>query len=176
MKENKKIKFIDFCAGVGAGRIGLESAGFECAAFSEIDKNSEKTYREFFGQKEKNYGDLMKVKAGDLPDFDLLIAGFPCQTFSFLGKRMGMSEERGQIIYGLARILKDKKPAYFILENVRGLVGHNKGKTLKTILRLLDMSGYEVFLGYFGQRRLWRSAKKGKGVFCWSKKRFGKKR
>lgn len=77
----KNMEFMDFCAGIGAGRLGLEKLGLNCLAFSEIDKYAEKTYREFFGHKEKNYGDLMKINPKDLPDFDLMIAGFPCQTF-----------------------------------------------------------------------------------------------
>lgn len=80
-KNQTDIKFIDFCAGIGGGRLGLENLGMQCVGFSEIDKNSVKTYREFFGQGEENYGDLTKIKHNDLPDFDLLIAGFPCQTF-----------------------------------------------------------------------------------------------
>ena len=75
------LKFMDFCAGIGAGRLGLQNLGLNCVAFSEIDKNAERTYREFFGQEEKNHGDLMKINANDLPDFDLMIAGFPYHTF-----------------------------------------------------------------------------------------------
>ncbi|MDP2820875.1 MAG: DNA (cytosine-5-)-methyltransferase [bacterium] len=97
--QKNKIKFIDFCAGIGAGRFGLQNLGLCCVGFSEIDKNAERTYREFFGQEEKNYGDLMKINAKDLPDFDLMIAGFPCQTFSVIGQRKGMCDRRGQIIF-----------------------------------------------------------------------------
>ena len=79
--KNNNIKFIDFCAGIGGGRIGLENLEMKCVGFSEINRGSIKTYREFFGEEEKNYGDLMKVNFDDLPDFDLMIAGFPCQTF-----------------------------------------------------------------------------------------------
>ncbi len=143
--SNKSLKFMDFCAGIGAGRLGLNNLGMECVAFSEIDKNSEKTYRLFFGEDEKNYGDLMKINAGELPDFDVMIAGFPCQTFSVIGQRKGMADKRGQVIYGLTKILKDKNIKYFILENVKGLVNHDNGNSLKEILRELDLSGYKVF-------------------------------
>jgi hypothetical protein len=88
------LKFMDFCSGIGAGRIGLNNLGMQCAGFSEIDKNAERTYREFFGYEEKNYGDLMKINTNELPDFDLMIAGFPCQTFSVIGQRKGMGNER----------------------------------------------------------------------------------
>lgn len=79
-----KLGFMDFCAGIGAGRLGLQNLGMECAAFSEIDKQADRTYREFFGKKEINYGDLTKVESDELPQFDLMIAGFPCQTFSVI--------------------------------------------------------------------------------------------
>ena len=103
MEDTKNLKFIDFCAGIGGGRIGLENLGMRCVGFSEIDKNAEKTYRLFFGDEEKNYGDLMKINPNDLPDFDLMIAGFPCQTFSVMGQRKGMCDKRGQIIFDLIK-------------------------------------------------------------------------
>lgn len=94
----KKIKFIDFCAGIGAGRLGLKKNGLSCAGFSEIDKQAEITYRKFFGDDEINHGDLTKIDPKKLPDFEMMIAGFPCQTFSVIGQRKGMGDERGQII------------------------------------------------------------------------------
>lgn len=97
--QDTKLKFIDFCAGIGGGRLGLENLGLQCVGFSEIDKNAEKTYRHFFGEEEKNYGNLTKINPKDLPDFDLMIAGFPCQTFSVIGQRKGMTDHRGQIIF-----------------------------------------------------------------------------
>jgi DNA (cytosine-5)-methyltransferase 1 len=139
-----KLSFMDFCAGIGAGRIGLQNLGLECKGFSEINKDSERTYREIFGEDEKNYGDLMKIDCSELPKFDLMIAGFPCQTFSVIGKRKGMDDYRGQVIYGLIKIMKSKNVPYFILENVKGLVNHNGGKSLKTILDDLNSAGYSV--------------------------------
>jgi DNA (cytosine-5)-methyltransferase 1 len=143
-KEKNALKFMDFCAGIGGGRLGLQNLGMECVAFSEIDKKAEKTYRLFFGEDEKNYGDLMKINVNELPDFDVMIAGFPCQTFSVVGQRKGMSDARGQVIYGLIKILKGKNIKYFILENVKGLVNHDKGNSLKVILKELDDAGYNV--------------------------------
>lgn len=143
--QNTNIKFIDFCAGIGAGRLGLQNSGLSCLAFSEIDKYAERTYREFFGQEEKNFGDLMKINPNDLPNFDLMIAGFPCQSFSVIGQRKGMCDHRGQIIYGLIKIMNSKNLPYFILENVKGLVNHEGGKTLKTILEELEKAGYKVY-------------------------------
>lgn len=142
--ENK-LTFMDFCAGIGGGRLGLEKLGFKCLGFSEIDAEAEKTYREFFGNEEKNWGDLMKINPKELPDFDLLIAGFPCQTFSVIGQRKGMEDDRGLIIYGLINIMKEKNVKYFLLENVKGLINHDKGRTNKIILEKLDEAGYQVF-------------------------------
>ncbi len=142
----KNIKFMDFCAGIGGGRIGLENLGMSCIGFSEIDKDAETTYKHFFGIDEENYGDLMKINPDDLPDFDFMVGGFPCQTFSIIGTRCGLEdEERGQVIYGLVKILKAKNVKYFILENVKGLINHDKGNTLKTVLELLDNAGYKVY-------------------------------
>ncbi len=142
----KDIKFMDFCAGIGGGRIGLENLDMQCLEFSEIDKDAEITYRNFFGQNEENYGDLMKINPNDLPDFDFMVGGFPCQTFSIIGDRCGLEDkERGQVIYGLIKILKAKKVKYVILENVKGLINHDKGRTLKVILELLDEAGYKVY-------------------------------
>jgi DNA (cytosine-5)-methyltransferase 1 len=142
----KDIKFMDFCAGIGGGRIGLENLGMSCLGFSEIDKDAEITYKHFFGKDEENYGNLMKIDPDDLPDFDFMVGGFPCQTFSIIGTRCGLEDdERGQVIYGLVKILKTKNVKYFILENVKGLVNHDKGNTLKTVLELLDNAGYKVY-------------------------------
>ena len=139
----KKIKFIDFCSGIGGGRLGLERTGMTCIAHSEIDDCANDTYVRFFGDN-NNMGDLTKIAPETLPDFDLLIAGFPCQTFSIVGQRKGFADARGQIIYHIAKILKSKRVPYFILENVKGLVNHDGGRTLRTILDLLDSAGYMV--------------------------------
>lgn len=147
MPKTKKdnLKFIDFCAGIGGGRLGLENLGMQCVGFSEIDKKAEKTYREFFGEEEQNYGDLTKLDKNGLPDFDLMIAGFPCQTFSVIGQRKGMKDDRGQIIFHLIDIMKAKNLKYFILENVKGLLNHGTGESMKIILNALDEAGYKVF-------------------------------
>lgn len=135
---------MDFCAGIGGGRLGLESLGMECVGYSEIDDNPVNTYKLFFGEDEKNYGDLMMINPDDLPDFDIMIGGFPCQSFSIVGQRKGFEDLRGQIIYGLIEIMKAKNIPYFILENVKGLVNLDKGRTIKVILEELDAAGYHV--------------------------------
>lgn len=140
----KKLTFIDFCAGIGAGRLAFENLGLECLGFSEIDKNAEKTYRLFHGETEKNYGDLTKINTDELPDFDVMVGGFPCQTFSVIGQRKGMEDKRGEIIFHLINIMKKKNVKFFLLENVKGLVNHDNGRSLKIILEALDEAGYHT--------------------------------
>jgi DNA (cytosine-5)-methyltransferase 1 len=137
--------FIDFCAGIGAGRLGLEALGMNCLGFSEIDTHAENTYRTIFGNEEVNFGNLMNINIDSLPNFDFMIAGFPCQSFSILGKQLGLNDIRGQVIYGLLNILKQKQVKYFIFENVKGLVSHDNGKTLDKIVNLLNNAGYHVW-------------------------------
>ena len=138
------MKFMDFCAGIGAARLGLEKLGMQCIGFSETDKKAETTYRHFFKNTEINYGDLMKIHPLDLPDFDLLVAGFPCQAFSIVGQRKGLTDKRSQVIFGLLKIMQAKNIKYFILENVKGLLNHKQGQTFKAVLKLLDKGGYKV--------------------------------
>ena len=143
--QTKNLKFMDFCAGIGAGRLGLEKNGLSCVGFSEIDKQAEITYRKFFGEDEINHGDLTKIDPKKLPDFEMMIAGFPCQTFSVIGQRKGMGDERGQIIFSLIKIMLAKNLKYFILENVKGLTNHDNGNSFKVILQELEKAGYKVF-------------------------------
>lgn len=137
--------FFDFCSGIGAGRLGLEQAGLQCVGYSDTARLAPITYQLFYNTgNEKNYGNLKRIHCDSLPKFDLLIAGFPCQTFSVIGRKDGFSDDRGQIIFHLARILEETQPACFILENVKGLVTHDKGKTLQIILAELNKVGYNV--------------------------------
>ena len=137
--------FFDFCSGIGGGRLGLEQAGLTCIGRSETSKLADTTYRLMHNtENDINYGNLKKLTSEKLPHFDLLIAGFPCQTFSVIGQKAGFSDDRGQIIFHLSRILKEVQPTCFILENVRGLVTHDKGKTIKIILDELMQAGYTV--------------------------------
>lgn len=142
----RPLSFVDFCAGIGGGRCGLETNHLQCVGFCEIDASAETTYRMLYDcPKEKNFGDLTKISPQDLPNFDMLIAGFPCQAFSIMGDRNGFDDQRGQIIYYLANILQTKNTPYFILENVKGILNHNDGKTMQKILAILDNAGYKVF-------------------------------
>lgn len=137
--------FFDFCSGIGGGRLGLEQCGLKSVGYSDTSRLSVATYKQLFNtENEKNFGNLEKIKTETLPNFDLLIAGFPCQTFSVMGRKAGFDDSRGQIIFHLSRIMKETQQKCFILENVRGLVTHDKGETLKIILNELNDSGYDV--------------------------------
>ena len=137
--------FFDFCSGIGAGRLGLEQCGLKSVGYCDTSGLSVTTYNLMYNTKdERNFGDLRKIDIKQLPYFDILIAGFPCQTFSVIGRQEGFNDDRGQIIFHLARHIKECQPKCFILENVRGLVTHDNGKTLKVILKLLSDCGYIV--------------------------------
>ncbi len=145
--SSSSFTFFDFCAGIGAGHTALTRLGGQCVGFSEINPKSEITYRKIHQTDKdqlKNWGDLTKINTNEIPNFDVMIGGFPCQSFSIVGQRKGMEDERGQIIFSLAKILKEKRTKYFLLENVKGLVNHDKGRTLKEVLKLLRETGYKV--------------------------------
>jgi len=145
-KQEKNLRFIDFCAGIGAGRLGLER-GLDavCVGYSEISKTSINTYNILHNTtNEKNFGDLTKLDVLNLPDFDVMIAGFPCQTFSIIGQRQGLEDDRGLIIYHLINILTKKSVPYFILENVKGLINHDKGNTIKVFINALEEADYDI--------------------------------
>lgn len=136
-------KFIDLFAGIGGIRLGFESVGGRCVFSSEIDEDACKTYEANFG--EHPSGDITKIEAGDIPDFDILLAGFPCQAFSIIGKKEGFANETcGTLFFEVERILKEKRPKAFMLENVRNLVAHDNGNTFKVIKKHLEALGYHV--------------------------------
>ncbi|MDY4860279.1 MAG: DNA (cytosine-5-)-methyltransferase [Campylobacter sp.] len=145
------MKFLELCAGIGGFRVALENLGCECAGYSEIDKNAIKLYSAFFND-ERNFGDVTKIEAEKLPDFELLVGGFPCQAFSVAGKRLGFEDTRGTIFFDFARILKAKKPTFGIFENVRGLLNHERGRTFETIIKTLDEIGYDAQWGIINTR------------------------
>lgn len=141
--RNPKFSFIDLFAGIGGFRLALQNLGGKCVFSSEIDTHSRKTYFMNFG--EMPYGDITKIDEKQVPYHDILCAGFPCQAFSIAGKRGGFSDTRGTLFFDVARIIKEKKPKAFFLENVKGLSNHDKGKTLSTILNVLrEDLGYVV--------------------------------
>ena len=138
MKNN--FKFIDLFCGLGGFRIALEKQNCNCVFSSDIDKAVAQVYENNFGDYPS--GDITKIDSKDIPDFDILCGGFPCQSFSIAGKWLGFEDSRGTMFFEVARILKEKKPKAFILENVKGITNHDGGKTLKTILDILDDLDY----------------------------------
>ena len=156
LKKKKILKFIDLFAGLGGTRIGFEQAckeygvAAECVFTSEIKVHAVKVYKDNFNGDDV-HGDITQVEAKNIPDFDVLLGGFPCQAFSFSGKRQGFADTRGTLFFDIARILKEKKPKGFVLENVEGLVVHDReklsdsiGRTLETIIATLEELGYKV--------------------------------
>lgn len=136
--------FIDLFAGIGGIRLGFESVGGHCVFSSEFDESACKTYEANFG--EHPSGDITKIAAEDIPDFDVLLGGFPCQAFSIIGKKEGFENETcGTLFFEIERILKEKKPKAFMLENVRNLTAHDKGNTFKVIRTHLEALGYTVY-------------------------------
>ena len=113
-----------------------------CVGFSEIDKYASSVYQYHFPGV-KNYGDITKINEKELPDFDCLVGGFPCQAFSIAGKRGGFADTRGTLFFDLARILKEKQPRLFVFENVKGLLSHDEGRTIRTIIATIDELGYD---------------------------------
>lgn len=116
---------------------------FHCIGCSEIDKYAKAIYR-FHYPKHRNYGDATRIIPEELPDFDLLCAGFPCQAFSIAGKRKGFDDTRGTLFFEICKIARTKRPDYLLLENVRGLLSHDEGRTFLVILQSLDELGYNL--------------------------------
>ena len=129
------MRFIDLFSGIGGFRLAFESVGGKCVFSSDIDKFACETYRLNFG--EYPLCDITKISHKDIPQFDILCAGFPCQPFSIGGLRKGFQDTRGTLFFDIERIIRDKRPKAFILENVKGLLNHNKGETFNIILNKL---------------------------------------
>lgn len=142
--NSEDFTFIDLFAGVGGIRYPFEQLNGKCVMTSEWDKYAKLTYQTNYGDEELFLGDITKIKESEVPDHDVLVGGFPCQAFSHAGKKMGFEDTRGTMFFEVARIIKAKKPKMLLLENVKGLVSHDKGNTLKVILSALDELGYEV--------------------------------
>lgn len=139
-----EFRFIDLFAGIGGIRLGFEAVGGHCVFSSEFDEDACKTYEANFG--EHPSGDITKIDAKDIPDFDILLGGFPCQAFSIIGKKEGFANETcGTLFFEIERILKEKRPQSFMLENVRNLTAHDNGNTFKVIRKHLESMGYTVY-------------------------------
>lgn len=137
-------RFIDLFAGIGGIRLGFERVGGHCVFSSELDEYACKTYEANFG--EHPSGDITQIEAKNIPDFDILLGGFPCQSFSIIGKKEGFSNETcGTLFFDIERILKEKMPPAFMLENVKNLTAHNHGDTFRIITEHLKSLGYNVY-------------------------------
>lgn len=136
-------RFIDLFAGIGGIRLGFEHVGGYCVFSSEFDEDACTTYQANFG--EHPSGDITKIHAKDIPDFDILLGGFPCQAFSIIGKKEGFANETcGTLFFDIERILTEKRPPAFMLENVRNLTAHDNGNTFRVIKEHLSALGYHV--------------------------------
>jgi DNA (cytosine-5)-methyltransferase 1 len=138
------LKFIDLFAGIGGIRLGFQEFFGECVFSSEWDKYAQKTYEANF--KHKPSGDITQINPNEIPNFDILLAGFPCQPFSIAGLKKGFEDEkgRGNVFFDIVRILKFHRPKIFFLENVKNLKTHDKGNTIKVIYNELESLGYHV--------------------------------
>lgn len=140
------IKYLDMYSGIGGFRSALdEVGGFECLGYCEIDKFAKQAYETLYDTKgEMYFEDARNICPDDLPDIDLICAGFPCQSFSLAGKQRGFDDTRGTLFFEVARVAAAKRPALLYLENVQNLLSHDKGWTFETILEVLDDIGYDV--------------------------------
>jgi len=138
----KDFKFIDLFAGIGGIRLGFEAVGGKCVFSSECDSFAQDTYEANFGERPE--GDITKIEPSSIPDHDVLLGGFPCQAFSICGDQKGFSDTRGTLFFNIEEILRIKKPFAFMLENVKNLKSHDKGRTFKMIVCHLEDLGYHV--------------------------------
>ena len=150
--KTTRFTFIDLFAGIGGFRLAMQRSGGRCVFSSEWDKPAQETYFANFG--EIPFGDITKIAnekrfSSEIPKHDILAGGFPCQAFSIAGFKGGFSDTRGTLFFNLARIIEDHAPKAFFLENVKGLAGHDRGRTFTTILRVL-----EEYLGYHVQAQI----------------------
>ncbi|MEG4815323.1 DNA (cytosine-5-)-methyltransferase [Microcoleus sp. K5-D4] len=136
------MKFIDLFSGIGGFRQGFEKIGFKCVLSCEINSKCRQVYTENFG--EIPFGDISKINPVELEDFDILVAGFPCQPFSICGKKLGFEDTRGTLFFEICKIIKIKQPKVIVLENVKHLIHHDKGNTLKVVIASLRELGYSV--------------------------------
>ena len=139
------VKVFSMFSGIGGFELGLVKSNlpYQLIGYSEIDKYAISVFESKF-KGVKNYGDATRIQGDELPDFDLLVGGFPCQAFSVAGLQKGFDDTRGTLFFDIARICSEKRPRHLVLENVKGLLSHDKGKTFQTILRVLSDLGYGV--------------------------------
>ena len=142
-KKLKDYTFIDLFAGLGGFRLSLESLGARCVYSSEWDEPVRKVYEMNFG--DKPHGDITKINEKDIPEHDILCAGFPCQAFSISGKQLGFEDSRGTLFFDVARIVKEKKPKVVFMENVKNFASHDGGNTLNVVRTIMEEMGYTFY-------------------------------
>ena len=151
------MKFIDVCSGIGGFRSALENNGHECLAFAEIDKYAKQSYRAIYDTDgEIDLGDITTMSDEQWHVFkdkcDIIVGGTPCQSFSIAGKRRGFEDTRGTVFFSYVNAIKQVEPTYFIFENVKGIMSHDKGNTIKTILSAFDEIGYDLDFDIFNSK------------------------
>lgn len=141
------IKYFSIFTGIGGFEVGMHNSKYKdelkCIGFSEVNENAISIYNRHF-PRHRNFGDATRINAEELEDFSLFVGGFPCQTFSITGSRKGFADCRGTLFFEIARILAVKQPKYFLLENVLGLLSHDRGRTFRIILTIFNELGYDV--------------------------------
>ncbi len=150
VRPEPSFRFIDLFAGIGGMRLGFESAGGRCVFSSEWDPAAQQTYLN--NHADLPFGDITAIDPAAIPDHDVLVAGFPCQPFSHAGRKLGIEDTRGTLFYDIARIAEVKRPSVLFLENVRGLIGHDEGRTFMVILQSLQSVGYRSAID---PRKVW---------------------
>ena len=141
MRHDHTTTYFSACSGIGGFELGIGRRA-RCIGYSEINRHAIAIYERHFDH--RNYGDITRIDARDLPDFDLLVGGFPCQAFSDAGTRRGFADPRGTLFFELARIVREKRPRLLLFENVKGLLSHQEGRTFLRIVTDLDALGYDL--------------------------------
>ena len=160
-----RLTCIDLFSGIGGIRLGFEKHGCLNVFSSEWDKAAQDMYEANFN--ERPFGDINEISATDIPKHDILLAGFPCQPFSIAGKGLGFEDTRGTLFFNIAEILREKRPKAFLLENVKRLTTHDKGRTFQIILQTLQELGYTVYYKVFEYIRFWFATKARTHLYCW---------
>jgi len=163
------MKVFSLFTGIGGLEWGLKDMA-EFVGYSEIKKSSIDIYEKY--NDVKNYGDVTKIDFTKLPDFDLLLGGFPCQSFSLAGLRKGFEDERGKMIFYIHDLLKKKQPNFFVLENVKGIINHNKGSTFVDVVKLLQNAGYYIRVVLLNSLNYGSAQSRERVFFLGSKKDF----
>lgn len=167
------MKYFSLFTGIGGLDYGLAKKN-ECVGFSEIKDSSIRIYKKHYPN-HKNYGDITKIEFSKVEDFDILTGGFPCQSFSLAGSRRGFNDRRGKMIFHIYDLLLEKKPSYFVLENVKGILNHDNGRTYENILRLFKHAGYFVRVLLLNSAWYGSAQSRERVIFLGSKKDFIRK-